>query len=441
MPGLAVKNFRGFDRAIIPFTKTNFFVGENSTGKSSVLALLEILSSPNFYFNQELASEYCDFSAYDDAISARNPNGKLSIGYFRLNYNLTKKGIIDSLAFQFFNDDGIAGIQSLAYISNGYLIQVILKKTLLQYKVYRAKLEDRKAPISTISDLLDNDTSKMQGESVESGTYEYKELPLPSPLITALNILALKGIRSGEKDPLVKTRINPALFVNSTWIAPIRAEAQVINTKNKASYSPKGEHIPTIIRRAFGSKAQAQLTKKLLDVIPIFGEKSHLFETIGVREYGNSPSSPFEIEVRFGGANHRVSNLGYGVSQSLPILLEIASSSNFDSFIIQQPEVHLHPRAQAAFGDFFFEMVKDRDHSLFVETHSDFLIDRYRLRMNGMRRKVASQAQVIFFSQKENNSNHAEPIRIRPDGSYPENLPQKFKDFFLKEELQLLAIR
>jgi AAA15 family ATPase/GTPase len=441
MPGLALRNFRGFDAAVIPFTKTNFFVGENSTGKSSVLALLEILSSPNFYFSQELASEYCDFSAYDDAVSAKNPRGKLAIGYFRLNYSPSKRGLIDSLVFHFFNDDGLAGIQSLTYIANGYLIQVNFKKTLLQYKVYKANLESRKVPVATIADLLTGKESKLQGDPVESGSYNYNSLPLPSPLITALNLLALKGIRNSEKDPLVKTRLNPALFPKPIWIAPIRAEPQVINTKNKGSYSPKGEHIPTLIRKAFGSKAETQLAKKLMNVVPAFGANSHLFESIGVHEYGNSPSSPFEVKIRFGDAEHRISNLGYGVSQSLPILLEIASSSNSDSFIVQQPEVHLHPRAQAAFGDFFFDMVKDRDHSLYVETHSDFLIDRYRLRMNGTKRKLTGQAQVIFFSQKENKSNFAQPIRIRPDGSYPDDLPEKFKEFFLKEELQLLAIR
>ncbi len=441
MPGIALKNFRGFDAAVIPFTKTNFFVGENSTGKSSVLALLEILSSPNFYFSQELASEYCDFSAYDDAVSAKNPKGKMAIGYFRLSYSQTKKGLIDALAFHFFNDDGLVGIQSLTYLANGYLISVNFKKTLLQFQVSKAKLDNRKTPVSNIADLLVDDKAEITGQFIESGTYSYNELPLPSPLITALNVLALKGIRNSDEEPLVKVRLNPGLFSKPTWIAPIRTEPQEINTKNKRSYSPKGEHIPTLIRKAFGSKAEMQLARKFQSVVPTFGEKSHLFESIGVHEYGKSPASPFEVTIKFGGIEHRIANLGYGVSQSLPILLEIASSSNSDSFIIQQPEVHLHPRAQAAFGDFFFEMVKDRDHSLYIETHSDFLIDRYRLRMNARKRKLASNAQVIFFSQRDNGSNSAQPIRIKPDGSYPEELPEKFKEFFLKEELQLLAIR
>jgi len=253
--------------------------------------------------------------------------------------------------------------------------------------------------------------------------------------------LALERIKENESDPLVRTRVNPGLFPQPTWIAPIRAEPQVINTKNRSSYSPKGEHIPTLIRRAFGKKALPQLVKKIQNIVPTFGTQSHLYESISVEEYGDSPSSPFEVKIRFGGAEHRISNLGYGVSQSLPILLEIAASSNDDSFIVQQPEVHLHPRAQAAFGDFFFDMAKERRHSLYIETHSDFLIDRYRLRMQKSRGRSGVSSQVLFFSQDEKKNNTTESIRIKPDGNYPETLPKKFREFFLNEELELLSIR
>lgn len=441
MPGLALVNFRGFDSAVIPLASVNFFVGENSTGKSSVLSLVEILSSPNFYFSQELASEYCDFSAYEDAVSAKNPKGRMAIGYFRLGYSQTKQGTIDALAFQFFNDEGLVGIKSISYLANGYLVVADLKKSFVQYKVYKAKLEPHKTPVTTIPKLINQSFGTLRGAIVKEGRYAYNALPLPSPLITALNVLALEGIKENEGDPPVRTRVNPRLFPQPTWIAPIRAEPQVINTKNRGSYSPKGEHIPTLIRKAFGKKASPQLVKKIQDIVPNFGAQSHLYDSISVQEYGESPSSPFEVKIRFGGAEHRISNLGYGVSQSLPVLLEIATSSNGDAFIVQQPEVHLHPRAQAAFGDFFFDMAKDRDHSLHVETHSDFLIDRYRLRMKKARSRSGISSQVVFFSQDEKENNSVDVIRIKPDGSYPDDLPKKFREFFLNEELQLLSIR
>lgn len=441
MAGLALMNFRGFDDVVIPLRKINFLVGENSTGKSSILSLIEILSGPNFYFNQELSSEFCDFSAYEDAVSLRKPKSKLAIGYFRLSFSSIKLGRIDSIAFQFINVNGIATISYLAYIANGYLIQINFRKTLLTYSINIANLNNHKIPISTIKLLMKNQLNELIGEKIEEGKYSFNSLPLPSPLITALNILSLKRIRHNEEDPIVKARINPALFAPPTWIAPIRAEPQVINSKNRSAYSPKGEHIPTLIRNAFGKKAAPLLAKKLLNIVPAFGANSHLYEGIGVKEYGDEPASPFEVRIQFGGANHRISNLGYGVSQSLPILLEIAASENQDTFIVQQPEVHLHPRAQAAFGDFFYEMGQSRDHSFYIETHSDFLIDRFRLRLKNSKKRSTLTSQVLFFSQNSNKSNIVELIKIKFDGNYSEEISSKFREFFIHEELQLLSIR
>lgn len=441
MPGLAVMNFRGFDDALIPVSNVNFLVGENSTGKSSILSLIEILAGPNFYFYQELSSEFCDFSAYEDAVSLRKPKSKLSIGYFRFNFSILKRGRIDALAFQFTNTKGIATVSYIAYISNGFLIQVNFRKSLLTYKVNKAKLINHKAPDLTIKLLMQNQVTELLGEEVAVGKFAYNSLPFPSPLITGLNILSLKSIRHEESDPIVKPRINPGLFSSPTWIAPIRAEPQVINTKNKNSYSPKGEHIPSLIRNAFGKRAAPHLAKKFSNVVPDFGKSSHLYEAIGVKEYGNELASPFEVRIRFSDADHRISNLGYGVSQSLPILLEVAASDNAKTFIVQQPEVHLHPRAQAAFGDFFYEMAKNRKHTLFIETHSDYLIDRFRLRLTKSNVKNPLFAQVLFFSQNDTKSNTVDSIKIKFDGNFSENMPDKFREFFIHEELQLLSIR
>ena len=44
-----VDNFRGFRDTCIPITDVNFLVGENSTGKTSILGLLKLLAGPRFF--------------------------------------------------------------------------------------------------------------------------------------------------------------------------------------------------------------------------------------------------------------------------------------------------------------------------------------------------------------------------------------------------------
>jgi hypothetical protein len=443
MPGIALKNFRGFSRAIIPLRGVNFFVGENSTGKTSVLALLEILSDHSFYYSHELASTYTNFSAFEDAISAKTPRADLAVGYFRLTFSKLKHGTIDALAFHFFNDKGTTGLRAVHYLSNGFLVSANFRKRVVEYSVKKAKLDllSTSHPVASIPSLMDEDLSAISGEEVRSGNYSYSNLPMPSPLISALNVLALEKIKHTEEDPSFRPRIRPSLLQDLKWIAPIRAKPQGISTKIQNVYSPEGEHIPSVIRRAFGSKPEAALANRIKTVIAPFGKDSHLFVGIGVQEYGKGPTSPFEVQVQLSGSAHRLSDVGYGVSQSLPILLEIASSSINETFIVQQPEVHLHPRAQASFGEFFYDMARTRQHRFFIETHSDFLIDRFRLQMQSAPRRKNPPSQILFFKKNPQGFNVVDIIALKNDGSLPDKLPAGYRDFFLHEELKLLSIR
>ncbi len=62
-----VDNFRGFTDTCIAITDVNFLVGENSTGKSSILALIKLISARNFLLGGE------DFGDRDIGYSVRGP--------------------------------------------------------------------------------------------------------------------------------------------------------------------------------------------------------------------------------------------------------------------------------------------------------------------------------------------------------------------------------
>jgi predicted ATPase len=110
-------------------------------------------------------------------------------------------------------------------------------------------------------------------------------------------------------------------------------------------------------------------------------------------------------------------------------------------YALQQPEVHLHPRAQAAMGDLLFDMaLSPNDKRFFVETHSDYVVDRFRYRMRKAAEKgeLAPHAQVLFF-ERAGGKNIVHPIPLAPDGEYPEAQPDGFRAFFLEEELRNLG--
>ena len=68
--------------------------------------------------------------------------------------------------------------------------------------------------------------------------------------------------------------------------------------------------------------------------------------------------------------------VGYGISQLLPIIVQSILSRN-DSILIEQPELHIHPKLQADLGDLFVKCIRKPHHNQFlIETHSENLVLR-----------------------------------------------------------------
>ena len=82
-------------------------------------------------------------------------------------------------------------------------------------------------------------------------------------------------------------------------------------------------------------------------------------------------------------------------------------------------------------------LVVEEGHHYVVETHSDYLIDRFRLRVR--KTHQPKDAQVIFFS-RSSVGNRAHILNINEKGQYPSEQPDEFRRFFINEEVSLLEI-
>ena len=68
-------------------------------------------------------------------------------------------------------------------------------------------------------------------------------------------------------------------------------------------------------------------------------------------------------------------DVGFGVSQILPIIVQCIFS-NYETILIEQPELHIHPRLQADLADLFIYSMTERQNQLIIETHSEHLVLR-----------------------------------------------------------------
>jgi len=90
----------------------------------------------------------------------------------------------------------------------------------------------------------------------------------------------------------------------------------------------------------------------------------------------------FEVQVSGAGgvSTANFADVGFGVSQILPVLVQGLLVPRGGTFIVQQPEIHLHPDAQADLADFFLYLASQGVNSL-IETHSEYFLVRLRRRL------------------------------------------------------------
>ncbi|GAB4330086.1 MAG: hypothetical protein Kow0010_14900 [Dehalococcoidia bacterium] len=215
--------------------------------------------------------------------------------------------------------------------------------------------------------------------------------------------------------------------------APIRSRPQRTYDPIKDTPDPEGQHIPFVLAQMLArDSSQAEL---LRDSLQEFGNASGLFGGLRIRPLG-SRADPFQILVDLGGPTRNLIDVGYGVSQILPVIVEMLRSRFPRTFLVQQPEVHLHPRAQAALASLFARIVRERSCQVIVETHSDAFVDRIR---SDIRRRVGlqpEQVQILYFEIERGVANISE-LRLDSEGNVTE-APPSYRQFFLEEERRLL---
>ncbi len=140
------------------------------------------------------------------------------------------------------------------------------------------------------------------------------------------------------------------------------------------------------------------------------------------------------------GADVPIADYGFGVSQSLPIFVQGAIMPPKTSLMIEQPEAQLHPTAQLEMGSFFADLWNKRQVGSIIETHSDNILLRLR-RLISNRTLQPDDVSVAYFTSDENNRNMPiiNNLDISADGSMQPELPREFFGKNLDEVLSMGA--
>jgi hypothetical protein len=425
---LYVDNFRGFRDTYVPISDVNFLVGENSSGKTSLLSLLKLMSEERLLIESQFLANDVDLGTFDDIVSAHTEDSSyFRIGMIRWDTTATAQMPMAMLV-TYEKHEGLP--RDVSFTCTFESKEVALRRV---GKEFHFRTRDQ--AISPETDINCLFADWIDEHRRPDGDFKKLDFPFQQEqsLLFPLSLVAQNT--SWSKTTTRLQLLTPTVFPSTTWVAPIRTKPRRTYDELRRGFSSEGTHTPYLIRKLLDSESHAKRFRKIIHEV---GKDSGLFERVDIHRFGKDITSPFEIHIVLGDKSFNIVNVGYGVSQALPVVVEILWRHPGTWFSIQQPEVHLHPRAQAALGDLIFIMGVSEGKRFLIETHSDFMIDRYRSKLRSSKIKKPT-SQVLFFERK-NGRNSVTPLEINGRGELPLKQPRSYRKFFIKEQMELLGI-
>ena len=223
--------------------------------------------------------------------------------------------------------------------------------------------------------------------------------------------------------------------------APVRSKPRRTYDPARPTPDPEGDHVPMYLANLF---SQDKLKwEDLKEKLERYGKSSGLFSEVSIKRLGKRDSEPFQLQVRnFSGGRkgprRNLIDVGYGVSQALPVVTELLRDESSVMYLLQQPEVHLHPSAQAALGSLFCQIASQEKH-LVVETHSDHLINRVRMDIrDGIAPIRPSDVSILFF-ERVGLEVRIHSLKIDEEGNILD-APESYGKFFMEETARSLRL-
>ena len=426
---LMIGNLRCFPRtrSSIPICPITVLIGENNSGKTTFLSTYELLHEI-LYANRPIGPRsiegllrekpyQCLGRSFSDALRKQDGEGSMTLGA------TLKTGKNDSWNIEF------------VIKKNGFCEQISMNANTPKVNVV-IQVDIRENSFIDIT-LITNDIRE-----------EWRDRSMPSDFsISFFYIISFVFDLLGKEKKLDENRLLHSMLTNVSKFAEENLDKTVcksippVEPSRKRIYDPKDikDTEPSYVLCEMANIKRSNCWDEIERKFKTFGKNSTLFQDINLDVFNDSQTDdPFSIDVTIDNLKSNIVNVGQGVSQFLPILgsLFISDEKKYNTFLIQQPETHIHPRVEAEFSTLMADTIKKHSgrYKFICESHSEYIINRARI--NIMKKTLAPKDFLILYFELTNGETKVYPITVDEDGNL-EDKPDSYNEFFLSEEYRL----
>lgn len=425
---LSIYNFKSLKNPgkleIKPIT---FLVGPNSSGKSSVFHA--ILALRQTLRNKERKSalilqDYVDLGSFKDIVWGHNSNNNITIkisdstnnlefefAYQENNNSIFLKrfrnfGVDDKGEKDFNFDYEVVKNRNGKYSLKVYNFENFINR---DYKIDFYKFY-------VIKKVFFSENMGMQ-KIIEKRSKDKKyklnkneEKILDKSFSITIDQMALNYFFERQNGNIIK------MFDQIYHIGPLRRESQRVYTGSGAFPLEVGKTGEWVVDELISNPETIERVKKWFKDFCIASD----FKVQELRK----GSKRYEIIIKefHTGVPINIADVGFGASQILPIIVEGFTSKD-STILIEQPEIHLHPHAQATMGDLLIDITKNGKNNVIVETHSDLIISRICTRIE--QGKFNNNDVAVYYFNPTKDGTEIIDVSINNSGQY-ENFPSGF---------------
>ena len=396
---LSVQNFKSWeDTGKLQIAPLTGFFGANSSGKTSILQTLLMLKQtverpPDWKgvidFGDD--SSLVNLGSFDDLIHGHRRDAPLQVS---ISWNLSEKlslpGVdeVDTLSFDLSVDnvENAASMMSFNYIASEKHFRV------------------RQDGLDTYSFSTPNMSERYN---------------VPAVLIRCYGILNTYTDIVQLFSPLQTRFAN--LFRSIEYLGPLR-EYPRRHYAWQGKHSPGvGQHGEDTVTALFSGRIQL---RSLDEQIPKWLQRLDLIDSYRLNPItGSEKDYEFLVRKYKGGPEVRLTDVGFGVSQVLPVLVLCYYVPEGSILILEQPEAHLHPKVQSELADLLIEVVKNRKLQIILESHSEHLLIRLMRRI--AEEQISADDTAFYFCEMNEGTSEIERLNVDDYGNIT-NWPQNF---------------